>query len=234
MGVVGTVLLHRRGRRAEAWTIAAVALVYLVYDSGYWLPFGGGTPGPRFLLPALPFLALPLVLAYRRHPLTTLALAVPSALFMLAATLTFPLAGDGDVGFWAKLAGASNFESTVFTPLGAGHGWAGIAPVLIAAALAAALAASATARLPQVAGDARRAALAVTGWGVAAATVPWLLGGQSAAGGDSGAGALIGAFAGAGLAVVAAVALARRLRASAAGQVKHHHVAAALEPKPES
>ena len=52
---------------------------------------GGGTPGPRFLMPIVPYLALPLALAYRRFPVTTLALAVPSALFMLTATLTFPL-----------------------------------------------------------------------------------------------------------------------------------------------
>jgi hypothetical protein len=211
MGVVGTVLLHRRGRRAEAWTIAGVGAVYLVYNSGYWLPFGGGTPGPRFLMPLLPFLALPLVLAYRRFPLTTLGLAVPSALFMLTATLTFPLIGDDRVGFWAKLVQAANFEPTLATPLGAGHNWAGIAPVLIAAALAAGLAASATGRLPRVAGDARLAALAVAGWGVAAAVVPWALGGISALGGDGGAAALIAAFTGAGLAVVGAVALARRL-----------------------
>jgi hypothetical protein len=234
MGVVGTVLLHRRGRRAEAWTIGGLALAYLVYNSGYWLPFGGGTPGPRFLMPLIPFLALPLVLAYRRFPLMTLALAVPSALFMLTATLTFPLIGNDDVGFWAKLVQAANFESTVATPLGAGHGWSGIAPVLIVTGLAVALAASATGWLPSVAGDARRAALAVAGWGVAAATVPWLLGARSAVGGDGGAAALIATFAGAALVVVAGVALARRLARSARSHVKHHHVATPLAPKPES
>ncbi|MEA2421910.1 MAG: hypothetical protein QOF55_1009, partial [Thermoleophilaceae bacterium] len=182
MGVIGTVLLHRRGRRAEARTIAGMAAVYLVYNSGYWLPYGGGTPGPRFLMPLVPFLALPLALAYKRFPVTTLALAVPSALFMITATLTFPLIGDNNVGFWAKLVAAANFEPTVATPLGAGHNWLGIAPVLIAAALAAGLAASATV-LPRVRGDTLRAALAVAGWAVLAATVPWLTGaGQSAVG----------------------------------------------------
>lgn len=233
MGVVGAVLLHRSGRRVEAWVIAAIGIVYLVYDSGYWLPFGGGTPGPRFLMPVIPFLALPLVLAYRRFPVTTLALAVPSALFMLTATLTFPLIGDNAIGFWGKLLKASNFEPTVATPLGAGHGWGAIAPVLIAAALAAALAASATGRLPQVQGDTRRAALAVVGWGAAAIVVPWALGGLSALRGDGGAAELIAAFALAGLAVVGAVALTRRLRSSAGGHVKHHHVAAPLAHDPQ-
>jgi 4-amino-4-deoxy-L-arabinose transferase-like glycosyltransferase len=68
MGIVGIVLLRRRGRRAEAWTIGGLVGVYLIYNSGYWLPFGGGTPGPRFLMPIVPFLALPIALAWRRQP----------------------------------------------------------------------------------------------------------------------------------------------------------------------
>ena len=58
MGIVGTVLLYRRGMKAEALTITAIALAYFIYDTGYWLPFGGGTPGPRFLIPLLPFLGV--------------------------------------------------------------------------------------------------------------------------------------------------------------------------------
>jgi hypothetical protein len=231
MGVVGIVLLRRRGRRAEAWTIAGMAAAYLVYNSGYWLPYGGGTPGPRFLMPLVPYLALPLALAYRRFPVTTFALAVPSALFMLTATLTFPLIGDDFVGFWAKLLGASNFEPTFFTPLGAGHGWKGIAPVLGLALLAAALAALSARALPRARADVGRAAVAVAGWGVAAACVPWVLGGQSAVGGDSGGAALIAVFTAAGLACVAVIAGIRawagRPRRDSA-HVKDDHVAAAL------
>ena len=94
MAVVGIVLMRRRGHRAEAWTIAAVAIAYFVYNVGYWQPFGGGTPGPRFLIPALPFVALGLAFAYRRFPATTLALAIPSGIWMVAARLTYPLLGD--------------------------------------------------------------------------------------------------------------------------------------------
>jgi uncharacterized membrane protein len=209
MGLVGVALLHRRGRRAEAWTITALCGVFLVYNSGYWLPFGGGTPGPRFLVAILPFLALPLVLSYRRFPVTTLALAVPSALFMVTATLAYPLLGNNDVGFWAKLIKAANFENTVATPLGAGHDWAGIAPVLALFLLAAVLAGASVGRLPRGRLDVSRGAPAVVAWAVAAATFPWLLGHRSAVSGDTGALALIAAFALAGLAVVGGVALAR-------------------------
>ena len=45
MAVVGVFLMRRR-HRAEANTILAIAAVYFIYNSGYWLPFGGGTPGP--------------------------------------------------------------------------------------------------------------------------------------------------------------------------------------------
>ena len=92
MAVIGVFLMRRR-HRAEANTILAIAAVYFIYNSGYWLPYGGGTPGPRFLIPALPFVAIGLAYAYRSLPALTLGMAIPSALFMLAGTLTYPLIG---------------------------------------------------------------------------------------------------------------------------------------------
>ncbi len=56
MGLVGAVLMRRRGQRAEAWVIFAVAASFFLYNSAYWQPLGGDTPGPRFLIPVLPFL----------------------------------------------------------------------------------------------------------------------------------------------------------------------------------
>ena len=66
--LAGVVLLRRGRHRTEANVIIAVAAVYFVYNAGYWLTFGGGTPGPRFLIPALPFVAVGLAPAYRRFP----------------------------------------------------------------------------------------------------------------------------------------------------------------------
>src|SRR5262249_13181044 len=71
VAAAGVVILYREGHRAEASLIAAVAAVYLLYDSAYWDPFGGASPGPRFLIPLLPFLVLGLAPCYRRYPLTT-------------------------------------------------------------------------------------------------------------------------------------------------------------------
>jgi hypothetical protein len=41
MAAIGLVLVWRRGWRAEALACGAIALVLLVYNSGYYLPFGG-------------------------------------------------------------------------------------------------------------------------------------------------------------------------------------------------
>jgi len=89
MGAAGVVLLYRR-RRNEALLFAFLAVAYLVYNSGYRLLFGGYSPGPRFLIPALPFLALGLAASFRRFPASTAVLAVCSALTMITVTATNP------------------------------------------------------------------------------------------------------------------------------------------------
>lgn len=163
LAVVGIVLMHRDGRRAEAWTIGGIFAAYLVYVSGYWLPFGGGTPGPRFLIPVLPFMAVALAPAARRLPATTLALAVPSVMTMAVATITLPLIGNGDTGIWVHVLSTGHFEHTVMTALGAGNGWGAIWPFAcaIAASLALAVYSSAPWRPWH---DSAVAALAVIGW----------------------------------------------------------------------
>jgi hypothetical protein len=90
-GAVGLVLLWRKGLRLEAALAAVLSLAYIVYNSGYVLPLGGGSPGPRFLIPMLPFVALGFAPAYRAFPWATLALALPSGLLMLGVTATNPI-----------------------------------------------------------------------------------------------------------------------------------------------
>jgi hypothetical protein len=90
VGVAGLVFLYREGRRAEALMAGGVGLAYLVFNASYYLSFGGWTPGPRFLIVALPFLALPLAVSLRRLPALTVVLALVSAAVMIAATLTLP------------------------------------------------------------------------------------------------------------------------------------------------
>ena len=180
MGVVGLVLMHRGARRAEAVTIAAVALGYLVYNAGYWLPFGGGSAGPRFLIPVLPFLAVPLALAWRRFPLPTIALAVPSALMMVAATLGHPMIGDDNIGFWVEIARFENFQHTVVTALGGGNGWAAVVPFAGLIAGGALLAWSSMPHEPVAARQRWIAMGTLTGWTALAFLAPAALGHDSA------------------------------------------------------
>lgn len=69
---VGLVLLWRSGVRAEAAVCGAVTLLFLTLNAGYYDPIGGLSPGPRFFIPALPFLAVGLPCAFRRWPFLTL------------------------------------------------------------------------------------------------------------------------------------------------------------------
>jgi hypothetical protein len=89
--IAGIVLLWREGRRHDAIVPGTVVATYFAYNACYYLPFGGGVPGPRFLVAILPFLAIPLAAAYRTAPLATLALGAVSAATMMAATLTVPI-----------------------------------------------------------------------------------------------------------------------------------------------
>jgi hypothetical protein len=175
LAVVGTALMYRRGRRAEALTIAGVTVAFLVYNSGYYLPFGGGSAGPRFLIPTLPFLAVPLAIAFRRFPAVTVALAVPSIVLMMVATTTLPLIGFDWTGYWAHILDEATFEHTVATVLGAGNGWAGILPFVLAVGGALALAVSVSDRL-SMAGGTLAAALALAVWACVAIATPDLLG----------------------------------------------------------
>jgi hypothetical protein len=174
MAVVGALTLRKRGRAAEAAVIGAVAITYFVYDAGYWLPFGGGSPGPRFLIPALPFLAIGLASAYRRLPALTLALAIPSVTFMVAGALTYPLIGDNGTGVWANQLGGGTLEHTLLTVLGVRNGWLAVAPVLAAVATAITFAALATA--PTRLGNVRPALAAVLGWAVVSIVGPTVAG----------------------------------------------------------
>lgn len=91
----GLWLMWRTGKRAEAAVATIVTVLFVGSDAGYFLPYGGNSPGPRFLVPALPFLLLGLPYALRRAPRTVLLLALASAFLSTCQSLTWALRGEG-------------------------------------------------------------------------------------------------------------------------------------------
>ncbi len=182
MAAIGTVMLYRRGRRAEALTIAGICLCYVGYNSGYYLPFGGGFMGPRFLTTMLPFLACPLGLALKRFPGPTIALAAVSITTTLIATMTHPLVGyENEVVVWERLLSNGEFQPTIASAFGLGHSqygsnWGGIWPFLLAAGGAIVLAAWATPRLRLTGRQIGVGVLALLAWGLFAWLGPTVLG----------------------------------------------------------
>jgi hypothetical protein len=150
LAVVGLVLAYRRGHRAEAITIGTVALAYLVYNSGYYQPFGGFVPGPRFLIPILPFLGVALAPAIRRLPATSLALGAISVGLMTAVTITGPL-----------LAADGRWHVRLFDGWLGGRSWYLVAPFVVLIGLAVLLGARTTRLSPA---DLPVAIAAVVAW----------------------------------------------------------------------
>ena len=170
--LLGLPALWRSGRRAETLVCVAVPALFLAYNASYYIPFGGQGPGPRFLVPALPFLALPLGAALRRHLLPVLVLGLLSVGVMAAATATNPLTGEEhSIGDWV---GRLTRGEVVSTPFWGG----GLVALVPAALLLVASLVLAVASLPPGRGSLRPgllAVLVVPAWVVTAVAAPKLL-----------------------------------------------------------
>ncbi len=126
----GLVLLGRT-HRAIAIVCGILTLAFLAVNAGYFLPYGGVSPGPRFLVPGLPFLALGLGPAFARRPrlatVLTAASVVPATALMLLWAQNQPIRGT----VWGELAripvrlGSADFlhalPVTVYGRLGVGR-----------------------------------------------------------------------------------------------------------------
>jgi len=177
LGGLGTALLYRRGRRAEALTITGICVCYLGYNSGYYLPFGGGFEGPRFLDTLLPFIAFPVALALKRWPGPTVALAGASITMTVVATITHPLVGyETETVVWARYLRQALFQPTIASAYGFGRGWGGIWPFLVAAGAGIVLAMWATPRLRLSNRSFAIGVLVLAGWCLFAVLAPTVLG----------------------------------------------------------
>ncbi len=138
---LGLWAVRRRSVRPEVIVCAALAAAFLTYNSGALNPFGGWTPGPRYLLPALPFAMVLVALAPRAfRPLVGVQLAYSVALCSIA-TATMPNApeavGDPLGDLWLpRLLARDLAETTAWLRWGL-HGLQPLLVLAVAAAIAA-------------------------------------------------------------------------------------------------
>ena len=126
---VGLFLLRDR---AAALAAGAVVLLFVLVDAGYFLPYGGGSPGPRFLGASLPFLALGLPAAYARFRLPTLALGLVSAVTMSVQALSWGVRSEHDTAY---VPAKTDVMATIWSVAGLNRNLG--AALVLAAALAA-------------------------------------------------------------------------------------------------
>jgi hypothetical protein len=127
---VGLALLWRRGYRLEAAVCAAITAAFAVSASGFADPYGGLSPGARYVAPALPFLALGLGPIFAARPLLTTVLAAVSIVATSAVTVSWASGVHYRHTVWRELMpfpaelGSSRIvdylERTIFTWLGTG------------------------------------------------------------------------------------------------------------------
>ncbi len=165
IALAGLPLAWRAGRRPEALVCGGIPLLFLLYNAAYYLPFGGQGPGPRFLVPALPFLVVPLAYLVRARPVLATGIGLVSTAVMALATIAGPLTGvEYGIGTWLDRAGRSELEATLATRLGIGDPWAAALPFLVLLAIALVLG---LARLPlraRMRADGPLLAVLLAGW----------------------------------------------------------------------
>src|SRR5699024_9071603 len=58
VGVIGLIMRWRRKHEEAVWIAFAILAAFFLLQAGWPNPWGGDSPGPRYVAPALPFLVL--------------------------------------------------------------------------------------------------------------------------------------------------------------------------------
>lgn len=126
LGLVGCVWIirGRRPGREHAWMALAVFGAFFLLQSGWPNPWGGEMPGPRYLLPAIPWLAVPVAAIWSIRRTICLVVVGIGAFFMAPAVLTSHIIPHGwsFLRWYPKVLDEEGPVPTVFTmglgPLG--------------------------------------------------------------------------------------------------------------------
>ena len=119
-------------RRPELIVAALVVVAFVLVDAGYFLPYGGGSPGPRFLGASLPFLALGIPPALERFRLPTISLVAISAVTMTVQALSWGVRSESSTAYLPK---RTDVTATIWSVAGLNRNAAAV--VVLGCALAA-------------------------------------------------------------------------------------------------
>lgn len=120
VAIAGLVVGRNRLPSIDVVVPAAIMLLYLLFASGWIDPTGGASPGPRHLLPGIPFLVVGLVEAWRRWRLVTVASAAIGTATMTLAVLGDPQLPVNDrpaLRIWARQFVDGDGAATLLEPL---------------------------------------------------------------------------------------------------------------------
>lgn len=134
--------MWRAAHRSEAMTCAVIFAVFFLTNVTLGAWEGVASIGPRFAVPALPFLIVPLCFAYDRFRPVIWGLGAVGILFMLIATVVDPRATPEVLNpiwnFYLPLLAKKALTRTLLWSLGLSTAWAtGILAVILAAAIVA-------------------------------------------------------------------------------------------------
>jgi hypothetical protein len=102
LGIVALAAARKTLAARSFWTLVAVPATLFIVYAGYPYWYGGWNVGPRFLVPAIPFLALPLL--FRRGDWLEALLAGASSAAVTLTALVFPFVPEAFAFPWRSLA----------------------------------------------------------------------------------------------------------------------------------
>lgn len=114
---------QRGAERRDGWLGLASLAALIVISTGID-GLGGDSPGPRYLIPMFPMLAVPLAVAWRRFPRPCALAAIVGAVTMWMAAITnpdIPSTARNALGTWARQLGDGRLATNIVT--GRAHSW---------------------------------------------------------------------------------------------------------------